>query len=659
MAPSIPLPYSLNDFRNTNEYVESLLNFCSTSVPFQTLCGGVHILDFYTRDQSAFRSVIPLEWQDWLLSRDSTTELLDFLMRRDLDNSVVEDEEEIDGEKKVKNKAAAANAPAYPPDTLVDYIRQIRRLSLNRDVSKERRQQQQEQSPKKKVNITKQTDKLPRGITVGMVPKKIHEVENFSKYVAHLADDVAIHSGKEITHFVDLGSGQNYLGRALASPLYNKQIIAIENKEMNINSAKNMDIFANAAKRETVMRNKKLYRLQRRIIAPKSVECLTQEEKSKRIKELENRNSLHAPVDLRPSRELNTIYVKQVGKGYIQYVHHKIKDGDLKNIIDQIEHMKVKIPPTSIVDQNLESKEKKKSVEDSLISKVDDDDDVRLMVVSIHSCGNLSHYGIQSLLQNEKVYVIAIIGCCYNLLSERFSYSTLKHPLLRPNKCAINAPQFTETDDIEPSDDHKDDDPHGFPMSNRVATYNERGLRLNITARMMAVQAPYNWTERESEVFFTRHFYRALFQRVLLDRDIVQLSSHQIVGGALESTDPIIIGTLRKKCHVSFRAYVRGAIEKLLSQDPERGGLQISEKLSGITDEEIDEYVKNYEPFKKELSVTWSLMAFSAILVESLIIVDRWLYLREHSDIVENCWVEPVFDYQISPRNMVVVGIKR
>ncbi|POS85658.1 hypothetical protein EPUL_003223 [Erysiphe pulchra] len=646
MAPSSPLPYSSNDFQDANEYVESLLDFCSTSVLFQTLCGGVHILDFYTRQQSAFRSVIPREWHDWLLSRDSTSELLDFLMRRDFCKTSV-DGENTGGERGVNNNNDASAAAA--PDTLVDYIRQIRRLSLNQNMSKERQQQQQHQQlPKKKLNATKSPGNLPRQITVGMVPKKIHEVENFAKYVVRLADDIAMQSGKEITHFVDLGSGQNYLGRALASSMYNKQIIAIENKELNISSAKNMDIFANAAKRETVMRNKKLYRLQR-LTAPKSMQGLTQEEKTKRIQELEMRNSLHSSVDLRPSRELDTIYVKQVGKGYIHYVHHKISNGDLTDIIDQIEHIKVKPPPTPIVDQDLESQEKQMHVGDNLISKVEDE--VRLMVISIHSCGNLSHHGIQSLLQNDKVHAVAIIGCCYNLLSERFRYSSLKHPLLRPNKCAINASRAADTDG-------SDEDLHGFPMSNRIATHNEKGLRLNITARMMAVQAPYNWTEKESEIFFTRHFYRALFQRVLLDRDIVQLSSHQIVGGALESTDPIIIGTLRKKCHGSFKAYVRGAIEKL-SQDPERGGIQISEKLSSITDEEIDEYVNKYEPFKKELSVTWSLMAFSAILVESLIIVDRWLYLREHSDIVENCWVEPVFDYQISPRNMVVVGIKR
>jgi hypothetical protein len=83
------------------------------------------------------------------------------------------------------------------------------------------------------------------------------------------------------------------------------------------------------------------------------------------------------------------------------------------------------------------------------------------------------------------------------------------------------------------------------------------------------------------------------------------------------------------------------------------------EKMGNITDEEIEGYWTRYEAVKKELSITWSLMAFSAGVVESLIVVDRWLFLREHEDVVKHAWVEAVFDYGLSPRNLVVVGIKR
>ena len=133
-----------------------------------------------------------------------------------------------------------------------------------------------------------------------------------------------------------------------------------------------------------------------------------------------------------------------------------------------------------------------------------------------------------------------------------------------------------------------------------------------------------------------------------------------VAGGSVSGKDdagtPLIVGSLRKPCFESFRAYVRGAIAKL-SEDPV-DGLMILERTSDLKDDAIEQYEAEWAHAKKDLSVIWSLMAFSAGLVESVIAVDRWLFLREQ-DCVERCWVEPVFDYALSPRNLAVVGIKK
>ena len=80
--------------------------------------------------------------------------------------------------------------------------------------------------------------------------------------------------------------------------------------------------------------------------------------------------------------------------------------------------------------------------------------------------------------------------------------------------------------------------------------------------------------------------------------------------------------------------------------------------MEDLTDEDISRYEENFKDKKKELSIVWSLMAFSASVVESCIVVDRWLYLREQAE-VRDCWVESVFEYKQSPRNLVVVGIRK
>jgi hypothetical protein len=181
---------------------------------------------------------------------------------------------------------------------------------------------------------------------------------------------------------------------------------------------------------------------------------------------------------------------------------------------------------------------------------------------------------------------------------------------------------------------------------------------------MMACQAPQNWTDEESDAFFTRHFYRAVLQKIFLDRGVISKVYHGEESDKESpfnsSTNPVVIGSLRKQCYTSFKAYVRGAITKLTTvADFSQYSQTIMEKMGSITDEEIAEYEEVFRHRKRELSAVWSLMAFSACVVESLIVTDRWLFLREHSDMVRDCWVETVFDYRESPRNLVVVGIKK
>ncbi|ESZ95044.1 hypothetical protein SBOR_4577 [Sclerotinia borealis F-4128] len=648
MPPEKPIPYP-DDFSNADEYVDSLLHFATTSTIFQTLCGGVHILDFFIREPSLYHKILPEEWREWLLSCPSM-DLLDLLMRDDL--SLPRDDP--------------------PPESLMKYIQDIRKHSLIRTVEKE--------------NLS--TTKLPRNVAVGMIPKKVHEVTNFADYVVRVADSVKEESGREITHFVDFGSGQNYLGRTLASPPWNRWIVAVESKGGNIEGAKGMDVLAGMAEREKVMRNKKVFR--EKIMGEVGK---TRRVEGKRVEE----------ADLRPARDLQTIYTPTDGKGYIQYVEHRVEDGDLSDVVSQIENLKVSAPSETLNNISEPDSSTPATTEDieSCVSEATPPE-INLMAISIHSCGNLSHHGIRSLLLNPSVHAIAIVGCCYNLLSERLTPPSYKHPLLRPNLRAMNLPPSISTP--IPAD------PHGFPMSNRLATYNETGITLNITSRMMGVQAPGNWTSKDSDSFFTRHFYRALLQKLLLDYGVVQAipldtsddsddknpsatcTSHacNTNTGTSEkeaekedekiTTTPIIIGSLRKSCYTSFTTYVRGAIQKLTSIPPSSSSPSSSSppissqpppprtsitpllltRLSTLTDTTLQHYSEKYLPQKAELSIIWSLMAFSAGVAESLIVTDRYVYLREAMQRGEcrDAWVEGVFDYGLSPRNLVVVGVK-
>ncbi len=598
MIPEKSLPYP-DCWNSTEEYVDNLLEFVFTSDLFQVLCGGVHILDFFTHEPGIFNSAIPPNWQSFLLGCDPMR-LLDLLMRDDLDSM----------------------ADIRPPESLLDYIRDIRRFSLARDFSPNQ----------------KKLPRIGRMVSVGMNPKKIHEVSNFATYVDTLASDIVDDIGGEVTHFVDFGSGQNYLGRALASAPYNKQIVAVEGREHNIAGARQLDVMAGLTKKPKVIRNKKLYMQQIDSTVPE--DQLDQ----KALKRLANPVKVHDDyvVDFRSLRELQAVYKPDDGKGFIRYIDRRLESGDLTDVVTKLEN-------------NLSLGDHKQP------------QDLRLMAISIHSCGNLSHHGIRSLILNPRVQAIAIVGCCYNLLTERLGPPTYKHPYTRPSLQALNGRVIRES---------QRRDPHGFPMSDRLCNYKDIGIRQNITARMMACQAPQNWSEAESDSFFNRHFYRAVLQKIFLDRGVITKVYHN--GGRPEgaeaggnnpagedspfnsSTKPVIIGSLRKSCYSSFSAYVRGAITKLTTHSDYREfcGI-IEEKMSDLTNEEIVRYEAELLPRKRELSSIWSLMAFSATVIEALIVTDRWLFLRQHTDLVQRCWVEAVFDYRQSPRNLVVVGVKR
>ncbi|KAL2220329.1 methyltransferase domain-containing protein [Thermoascus aurantiacus ATCC 26904] len=649
MMPKTPLPLS-EEWKDPDSYIDSLLSFATSSELFRNLCGGVHILDFLTREPDLYTSLLPEDWRAFFDKHD-IQDILFLLLREDIkplrDRVSALKDQATNGATQDENKWRGG---PLPPISLLDYILDIRRFSLRREFTPP--------SPK--------NAEIPRHIAVGMNPKKYHEVQNFSRYVADLSTNVERTRGKPISHIVDFGSGQNYLGRTLASPPYNKHIIAIERKHDYVSGAKDLDIQAKFAerKKKIVIRNKKSKK-EKQVPQEKPSGCPDCRQDESYMKEdlgesgssdtVNGQDESVTVINVFRELDLGADDFSWIGnkvpkkvaddeelkpKGTISYIEHEIQDGYLEPIIKHV------VRPEAI---DLEK------TEDGTVVAIDTDDrkasDASVMVVSLHSCGNLVHHGVRSLVLNPSVAAVAMIGCCYNLVTERLGPATWKLPVLRSLH-----PRLSQTATAY--------DPHGFPMSKRLEEYPHEsgtGIKFNITARTMAVQAPYNWGADDSEGFFIRHFYRALLQRILVDRGVVPKPTipaniYEMPESSDSGGTALIVGSLRKAAFASFPAYVRAAVAKLV-RDPTYGA-KIEEKLTGLSDEELERYLKDYSPAKKNLSIAWSLMAFSACVVEAIIVVDRWQFLREH-DVVKECWVEPVFDYSESPRNLVVVGIKQ
>ncbi|KAJ5176887.1 uncharacterized protein N7482_002764 [Penicillium canariense] len=654
MARNRPLPLA-DEWETPDTYIQALLRFATTNVLFMNLCGGVHILDFLTREPDLYTTLLPEDWRAFFEHHD-IHDILRLLLREDIEQlrSGAADGDTNEGVR-------MWNGGAFPPQSLLDYIHNVRQFSLRREFK----------------SSTPNKTKLPRHVAVGMKTKKKHEVEYFSRYVASLSDTVGERRGEPVSHIVDFGSGQNYLGRTLASSPYHKHIIAIERKHQYIAGAKDMDISAKLAPKE---KPKTVYVHSRKkscgdcngtsegaaaesTDAPRSETARTQTPADVSVNketadDQENVTvfKMLGEISLEPDELLgNMSKGGQKSKtehevdtrGTISYIEHNIQDGYLEPIIDHV------VNPSPAATPNGNATEETVSV--TVEPDEEQPSDARVMVVSLHSCGNLVHHGVRSLILNPSVVAVAMIGCCYNLMTERLGPATYKLPVLRSLHPRLQATGTAY-------------DPHGFPMSKLFETYESpgaTGMKFNITARMMAVQAPYNWGYEDSESFFSRHYFRALIQRIFVDRgvvpkpgipeDLYRKESYESAEGS-ESTTAVIIGSLGKHAFKSFNAYVRAATTRLLRHPVH--GPKIQERIASLTDEEIHRYETEYFPTRKNLSIVWSLMAFSAQVVEAVIVVDRWQFLREH-DSVKECWVEPVFEYSESPRNLAVIGLKK
>ncbi|KAI4155584.1 MAG: hypothetical protein LQ340_000918, partial [Diploschistes diacapsis] len=325
--------------------------------------------------------------------------------------------------------------------------------------------------------------------------------------------------------------------------------------------------------------------------------------------------------------------------GRIHYMEHVITDGRLDDVVETTRTLHRDAETTQC---DGISRSTRHSAEE----------EPGLMVISLHSCGNLIHHGLRSLTLNPSVKAVAMVGCCYNLCTERLGPPTYKLPNLRSRHPRLDKTSLTR-------------DPHGFPMSELFTTYKHKhgvGVRFNITARMMAVQAPRNWGEEDCKSFFTRHFYRALLQRIFLDRGFVNppVLADDVAGGTVRGwkggCEPIVLGSLPKASYRTFVTYVRGAFAKL-GKEPGRGDF-LKECMEGLSDADIAAYEDRFQHKRHELCILWTLMSFAAGVVECAMVTDRWQYLREQPDIGQ-AWVQTVFDYEQSPRNLVVVGIKK
>lgn len=327
MVPEKLLPYPPGH-TSAEGYVKALLDFITTSDLLQTLCGGVHILDFLVREPDLYETVLPLEWRNWLRPRE-LPDVLDLLMREDIDVLLKQSGNpsscnESESQTYQEGSSTRWRGGPLPPQSLLHYIENVRNLALDRSYH----------SPNQ-LSEAQKTPSLSRQIAVGMKPKKAHEVVNFAAFIDEMVSDLASTNTHDISHLVDFGSGQNYLGRVLASSLYGKSVIAVESKQSNINGAREMDVSAKIAKRKVILRNKKEYRMVDQNASIRDPIGARLPGQLPSI-DLNRQSDVQRPRHEAPKATSGPPHADH-GMGEIQYVEHIVVDGDLTVVTSQLD----------------------------------------------------------------------------------------------------------------------------------------------------------------------------------------------------------------------------------------------------------------------------------------------------------------------------------
>ncbi|NXJ03049.1 RRNAD protein, partial [Psophia crepitans] len=218
----------------------------------------------------------------------------------------------------------------------------------------------------------------------------------------------------------------------------------------------------------------------------------------------------------------------------------------------------------------------------------------RGLVTGLHACGDLSPALLRHFARSPAVAAVASVACCHMKLS------TLPQPPASPP---------------------------GYPLSASVAAL--PGHELSYRAREAACHALEEYAGRlgGDSGCLRAHCYRAVLETLIRAAD----PSKKHPG----------VQTVKKAHALSFPQYARLGLPRV-GLDPASVALD-SDAVGAMLEQH------------HKVVAFFSLTLLLAPLVETLILLDRLLYLREQGF---QCALVPLFDPRFSPRNLVLVAAR-
>ncbi|XP_074837096.1 methyltransferase-like protein 25B isoform X2 [Carettochelys insculpta] len=229
-----------------------------------------------------------------------------------------------------------------------------------------------------------------------------------------------------------------------------------------------------------------------------------------------------------------------------------------------------------------------------------------VLLTGLHACGDLSVALLRHFTRCPHVVAMTSVACCYMKLTTR--EEPLPPGLAAPPPPSATCPEY------------------GYPLSTWVASL--PGHALSYKAREVACHAVEDYALRlrsDSPVLRT-HCYRAVLETLIRAAD----PAKRRLG----------VQTITKAHQLPFEEYARLGFQRV-GLDP----------LAPLDRACVDSMLAQ----QQNVVAFFSLALLLAPLVETLILLDRMIYLQEQGF---QCQLIPLFNPRFSPRNLVLVAAK-
>ncbi|XP_051999995.1 protein RRNAD1 [Xyrauchen texanus] len=231
------------------------------------------------------------------------------------------------------------------------------------------------------------------------------------------------------------------------------------------------------------------------------------------------------------------------------------------------------------------------------------------VLTGLHACGDLSSTLLRHFANCPHVQVITSVACCYMKISTQEN----------PNPPGVIQPPFSDITTESRSE-------NGYPMSDWV--HGLPGHQLSYKAREGACHAIEDYLNRlrEESGLLQTHCYRAVLESIIrVERPDLRRPGVQ---------------TVKKTHKLSFAEYVRLALPRV--------GLPVDLPFDPAS---VDAMLAQ----QGRVVVYFSLVLLLAPVVETLVLLDRMIFLQERGF---QSKLIPLFDAAFSPRNLVLVAVK-